>query len=336
MRNDLTDSQKRLHKKIASELGCEVIDALNDKNVIEIMLNDDGSLWIEKLGNSPQKLKNHSCSAQSAIHTIASMLNTSVTFDNPILECELPLDGSRFEALVPPVAERPIFTIRKKPIKVFTLEEYESEGILNKVAYKNDFSLNYMPDSLTKKEVIEYAVKHKKNILIVGSTGSGKTTLTNAIIDEIVNVHPEDRLIIIEDTNEIQCNAQNKVTLRAKRGNPNKDLLRLLMATMRLRPDRILIGEVRDKTALELLKAWNTGHPGGCVTIHADSALLGLKRMEQLISEATPTPMPELIGEVIDIVIFITKTKSSRIVAEILEVRGYDSLQKKYITKSFK
>ncbi|MDQ7084928.1 MAG: ATPase, T2SS/T4P/T4SS family [Sulfurovum sp.] len=164
---------------------------------------------------------------------------------------------------------------------------------------------------LSKKhyEFLIEAIKKRKNILIVGSTGSGKTTFTNAIIDSIVKIHPQHRLVIIEDTAEIQCAAKNRILLRA---TEKVGMLRLLKATMRLRPDRILIGEVRGKEALDLLKAWNTGHPGGCVTVHANSAEGGLIRIEQLIAEGTVANMKELIAEALDVVVFIEKDSNRK------------------------
>lgn len=172
------------------------------------------------------------------------------------------------------------------------------------------------------------AIKKRKNILVVGGTGSGKTTFTNAIIDSIVRIHPNHRLIIIEDTAEIQCAAKNKLTLRA---TEETSMLRLLKATMRLRPDRILIGEVRGKEALDLLKAWNTGHPGGVATVHASSAKGGLIRMEQLIAESAAAQMKELIAEAVDIVVFIEKTATSRQIKEVIEVTGFDPYTKQYV-----
>jgi type IV secretion system protein VirB11 len=179
-----------------------------------------------------------------------------------------------------------------------------------------------------QKEQLEIAIRDRKNILVAGGTGSGKTTLANALIAEIVQAHPEHRLVIIEDTAEIQCSAENAVLLHA---TDNVDMLRLLKATMRLRPDRILVGEVRGPEALALLKAWNTGHPGGVATVHANSAAAGLIRMEQLIAEATPTPIPVLIGEAVDLVVSIVKTPIGRKVHEILQVLGY-SPQDGYLT----
>lgn len=183
---------------------------------------------------------------------------------------------------------------------------------------------------LSKKhyEVLVDAIKNRKNILVVGGTGSGKTTFANALIDSIVNANPNHRLIIIEDTAEIQCNAKNRVILRAT----NKvSILRLLKATMRLRPDRIIVGEVRGREALDLLKAWNTGHPGGVATVHANSAKGGLIRLEQLIAEGTATPMKELIAEAINIVVFIQKCSNGREIKEVIEVTNFDPKTKQYV-----
>lgn len=181
-------------------------------------------------------------------------------------------------------------------------------------------------------EVISRAIEERKNILIVGGTGSGKTTFANAIIDGIVNKCPHDRLIIIEDTNEIQCTAKNHVILRA---NDKISMLLLLKAVMRLRPDRILVGEVRGGEALALLKAWNTGHPGGIATIHANNALAGLNRLEQLIAEISISPMQTLIAEAVNIVVFIKKNKTGREIKEVIEVLGFDKQKQNYITKEY-
>lgn len=301
----MEEKQKRLLRKLRGELGQTVLDALEDPSVIEIMLNSDGSLWIERHGQGMQRVGTMSApNAESLMGTIADALHTVVTRDNPILEGELPLDGSRFEGLLPPVVAHPTFTIRKKSSVVFTLDQYVEQGIMT-------------PE---QQAAIEAAILRRANILVVGGTGSGKTTLTNAIIDGISTACPDDRLVIIEDTAEIQCKAENSVILRA---NVDVDMLRLLRATMRLRPDRILVGEVRGGEALALLKAWNTGHPGGVATIHANGAYAGLIRLEQLIAEATAAAnMAPLIAEAVDLVIAIEKTKGGRRIKEIIEVSG--------------
>ncbi|MEX8139973.1 P-type conjugative transfer ATPase TrbB [Acinetobacter baumannii] len=302
-----TEHQRRIHEKLKRELGPLICGLLEDKRVVEIMLNPDGKIWVERLGDKMEHVGDMRPSqAMSMMGTIASHLDTSVTIDRPILECELPLDGSRFEGLVPPVVSAPTFTIRKKAVQIFTLDQYVEHGIM----------------TAAQRDIIQNAVVARKNILVVGGTGSGKTTLTNAIIEFTSKASPDDRLVIIEDTNELQCSAKNAVILRAV---DHVDMTRLLKATMRLRPDRISVGEVRDSSALALLKAWNTGHPGGVATVHANSSEAGLIRLEQLIAEATQAPMPALIAEAVDVIVFITKEgPAGRIIKEIVSVVGHD------------
>lgn len=307
------EHDRRIAEKLRRELGPQVCELLEDSKVIEIMLNPDGSLWCEWLGAPMERIGTMAKSqAESLMGTVASSLRTNITALNPILECELPLDGSRFEALIPPVVSGPTFTIRKKASIVFTLTNYVSSGIMTEA----------------QCAAIKSAVRERRNILVVGGTGTGKTTLTNAIIAEIDAVTPEHRIVIIEDTRELQCSSPNVVPLRAV---DHVDMTRLLKATMRLRPDRILVGEARDGSALALLKAWNTGHPGGAATIHANSANAGLIRMEQLVAEATAAPMQALIAEAVDLIIAIEKTATGRRIKEVVTVSGHDGTN--YITQ---
>lgn len=307
------EHDRRIAEKLRRELGPQVCELLEDSKVIEIMLNPDGSLWCEWLGAPMERIGTMAKSqAESLMGTVASSLRTNITALNPILECELPLDGSRFEALIPPVVSGPTFTIRKKASIVFTLANYVSSGIMTEA----------------QCAAIKSAVRERRNILVVGGTGTGKTTLTNAIIAEIDAVTPEHRIVIIEDTRELQCSSPNVVPLRAV---DHVDMTRLLKATMRLRPDRILVGEARDGSALALLKAWNTGHPGGAATVHANSANAGLIRMEQLVAEATAAPMQALIAEAVDLIIAIEKTATGRRIKEVVTVSGHDGTN--YITQ---
>lgn len=298
--------KERTITKIKRELGDEILSLLSDDSVIEIMLNSDSKLWVERLGEPMAFVDNFSpIRAQSIIGSVAAFLDTKANADKPILECELPVDGSRFEALLPPLVAHPTFTIRKKAIKIFTLQDYFDSQIITE----------------HQLQTLQSAIHERKNILVVGGTGSGKTTFCNAIIDSISKLTPDDRIIIIEDTAELQCSSKNKAILRS---NENITMLSLLKATMRLRPDRIIVGEVRGGEALSLLKAWNTGHPGGIATVHANSALAGLTRIEQLIAEVSNNPQPAVIAEAINLIVFIQKTPKGRIVKEIMSVEGYD------------
>jgi type IV secretion system protein VirB11 len=244
--------------------------------------------------------------------TLAAMLETVVNRDNPILEGELPHWGCRFEGVIPPIVKAPAFAIRKKATRIFTLADYVETRVM----------------SVNQMQALQEAVVDRSNILVVGSTGSGKTTLLNALIAEMADKTPDHRFLILEDTAEIQCAAKNVFSMKTA---ANINMQTLLRVVMRLRPDRILVGETRDGAALALLKAWNTGHPGGISTIHANSAVDGLIRMEQLISEVSQSPMPKLIAPAVNVVVSIKKHGNSRRIDSILRVLGYEN--EKYITE---
>ena len=309
------EAERRFSIKLNREMGSLILGLMDDPAVVEIMLNDDGTIWSEKIGSECEYVGNMQAStAQSLIGTVAAYLKTVCNKDNPILECELPFDGSRFEALVPPVVTAPVFTIRKKATHIFTLENYVEKGIMSEAQHQT---------------IIE-AIKSRQNILVSGGTGSGKTTLVNGIIDAMTKVSPDHRVVIIEDTGELQCSAKNSVTLRS---SEQIDMTRLLKATMRLRPDRILVGEVRDGAALALLKAWNTGHPGGAATVHANSAPAALVRISQLVAEATAADnQHDLISEAVNVVVQISKTANGRVIEDVVRVDGHNG--QTYLTTS--
>ncbi len=285
----------------------EILSALEDPETVEIMVNADGRIWQEKLGQKIQHIgRLQSAQAEAIIKTVAGFHNKEVTRHNPIIEGEFPVDNSRFAGQLPPIVTSPTFAIRKKAIKIFTLEQYVETGVM----------------SLKDSEVIKDAVRKHRNILVIGGTGSGKTTLINAIIHEMVLHDPDERIFILEDTGEIQCQASNFVQYHT---TLDVNMTQLLKTTLRMRPDRILVGEVRGPEALDLLDAWNTGHEGGAATLHANDALSGLTRLESLISRNTAAPkeiMP-LIAEAVDIVVHITRTPSGRKIQQIIEVQGF-------------
>jgi type IV secretion system protein VirB11 len=277
---------QRLMAGLKIDLTEEILNGLEDTNVLEIMLNPDGSLWYDGITGMKKVGSVSKPNAESIIMDVSGILSRETHRTSPILEGEFPL-GGRFEAIIPPCASSPMFTIRKLPTVVFSLENYIEKGII----------------SIAQKEIISQAVKERKNILVAGSTGSGKTTLTNAIMLEIP---VEDRIITIEDTNELTVKNPNWTALHT---SLEIDMVRLLMATMRLRPDRIIVGEVRDKSAHALLKAWNTGHPGGVATLHANSCEDALWRLNSLVEEAAVSNQHKLISRAVDMLIFIEKVK---------------------------
>ncbi len=309
MHSGLTASEeqaKRLRDKLERELGDTIVKALADTSVVEIMLNADGALWIDKLGEGMRNsgVVMSAMQAENLLRTIASALDIVVNADHPILEGVLPIDGSRFAGVLPPVSARPVFSIRKRASLIFTLDDYVKSGICTE----------------RQATLLREAVAERQNILVVGSTGSGKTTLANALLDHMSYVDRDQRVVVIEDTAELQCNAPNYVALKTSDG---VDMTRLLRTTLRFRPDRIVVGEVRGAEALALLKAWNTGHPGGVATVHANNALAGLVRLEQLVAEANVQPQPQLIAEAVDVLVSIVRTPAGRRIAEIVRVNGY-------------
>jgi type IV secretion system protein TrbB len=203
------------------------------------------------------------------------------------------------------VVAAPSFAIRKPAVAVFTLEDYVAAGIM----------------SAEQAEVLRDAVAARRNVLVAGGTSTGKTTLTNALLAEVAKT--SDRVVLIEDTRELQCASPNLVALRTKDGVAT--LSDLVRSALRLRPDRIPIGEVRGAEALDLLKAWGTGHPGGVGTIHAGSAIGTLRRMEQLIQEAVVTVPRALIAETIDVIAVLVRDGTGRRLAELARVDGLDA-----------
>jgi P-type conjugative transfer ATPase TrbB len=323
------DQYSRLEAKLKRELGESILSLLAEEDVEDIVLNPDSSLWVKRrgagfvtAGTMPP------ATAASALGTIAAWRGTVLNYEHPILETELPLDGSRLEGVVQPLVRQPVFAIRLRPRKVFTLGEYETAGILtgkedisNRARQQQDFALAVR--GLRHVEIIRAAVRERKNILVVGATGSGKTTLLNGILDAIAELTPLDRVISIEDTTELQCRVPNYLDLRAV---GDVTMLECLRASMRLKPTRIVVGEVRGAEAHTLLKAWNTGHPGGLGTVHANGALLGLTRLESLVAEGTDAPQQKLVGETVDLVIFVDmepSLKAGRKVREMLLVTGW-------------
>ena len=312
--NTIKDRAKR---KLERDMGPELLAALADPKTVEIMLNADGKLWQERLGEPMRCIGTlRVAQAQAIIETIAGYHGKEITRQRPILEGEFPLDGSRFAGQLPPVVPAPTFAIRKRAVAIFTLDQYIERGIM----------------TVHQRQALVDAVRAHRNILAIGGTGSGKSTLVNAIISEMVIQDPTERVFIIEDTAEIQCAAENYVQYHT---SIDVTMTALLKTTLRMRPDRILVGEVRGPEALDLLMAWNTGHEGGAATLHANNAKAGLDRLAMLISmhPDSPKPIEPLIGEAVHVIVHIARTPDgSRRIQEILEVSGYAGGQ--YITNS--
>ena len=278
--------------------------ALDADDVIEILANADGSIWIERAGRGVEREAEtlDAASRERIIRLVASSIGEICDRSSPIVSAELPGTGERFEGLLPPVSEAPCFAIRKPATVPFVLDDYVDQGALAPA----------LADTLRQH------LAARANILVAGGTSSGKTTFTNALLAE--RALADDRVVILEDTRELKCAATNSLSLRTHRHGVT--LSELVRSTMRLRPDRIVVGEVRGPEALDLLKAWNTGHPGGITTLHANSAAAALKRLEQLAGEAVSHPPGELIAEAVDTVIYMAREGGKRRVVEAVRVAG--------------
>ena len=289
---------------LRTAFGSAIARFLEDSTVVEVMLNPDGRLWIDRLSDGLADTGQF-VSAQDGeriVQLVAHHVGVEVHAGSPRVSAELPETGERFEGLLPPVVAAPAFAIRKPAVAVFALDDYVAKGVM----------ISCQAGALRR------AVGARKNILVAGGTSSGKTTLTNALLAEVAKT--SDRVVLIEDTRELQCKAPNLVALRTKDGVIS--LSDLVRSSLRLRPDRIPIGEVRGPEALDLLKAWGTGHPGGIGTIHAGSAIGALRRLEQLIQEAVVTVPRALIAETINVIAVLSGRGNERRLAELASVEG--------------
>jgi len=268
------------------------------------MLNPDGRLWVDRLteGLADTGERLSAADGERIVRLVAHHVGAEVHPDTPRVSAELPETGERFEGLIPPVVSAPAFAIRKPAVAVFTLDDYVFAGIM----------------SADEADLLRRAVARRRNIVVAGGTSTGKTTLVNALLAEVAKT--SDRVVLIEDTRELQCKSPNLVALRTKDGVAS--LSDLVRSSLRLRPDRIPIGEVRGAEALDLLKAWGTGHPGGIGTIHAGSALGALRRLEQLIQEAVVTVPRALIVETIDLIAVLAGRGPERRLAELAAIEG--------------
>jgi type IV secretion system protein VirB11 len=299
-----SEAVSRGARMLRTALGPAIASFLEDASVAEVMLNPDGRLWIDRLSSGliDTGARLSAADGERIVRLVAHHVGAEVHAGAPRVSAELPETGERFEGLLPPVVAAPAFAIRKPAVAVFTLDDYVTAGIMTSA----------------QAEILRRSVAARSNILVAGGTSTGKTTLTNALLAEVAKT--TDRVVLIEDTRELQCQAPNLVALRTKDGVAS--LSDLVRSSLRLRPDRIPVGEVRGAEALDLLKAWGTGHPGGIGTIHAGTGIGALRRLEQLIQEAVVTVPRALIAETIDLVAVLAGRGSQRRLVELVHVTG--------------
>jgi P-type conjugative transfer ATPase TrbB len=290
---ELNESQARRASALKSTLGPLAV-FLDDPRVVEVMLNADGVVWIDRVGEGLLRtsVTMSPADAERMLRLVASEVRVELNPQSPSLSAKLPAPwGARLQAAIPPIVDAPVFALRKPARIVFSLEDYVARRIL----------------SPGQAGALVAAVRAHDNILIGGGTGSGKTTFANALV-QVIAEHTTDRVHIVEDTPELQCACPNRVQVLVQPGVHSwRDAI---LAAMRFRPDRILVGEVRDGSALELLKAWNTGHPGGVATLHANDTRAMLDRLCQLIEEVVYPAPRALVAQTIQLCVHIQRDKT--------------------------
>jgi len=303
-------TEQRLIEAFHTQLGPAIREALDCPTVVEVMVNECGQVRLDTVdrGRIETVYRMSPESAEAIIRLVAHHIGETVSDNHPIIAGTIPLTGERFQGVLPPLTKAPTFTIRKRPETIFRLDDYVTQSIMTG----------------DQADLLRQAVADHRNVLVSGGTSSGKTTLLNALLAEPAVA--DDRVILIEDTRELQCAADDQVQLLTKRTEPKITMRDLVQTTLRLRPDRIVVGEIRDGAgALEMLKAWNTGHDGGLGTLHANSGSDALHRLEDLLSEVTTNVPYRLISTAVDLVIHIRRTPKGRRIDEIVAVRGFEA-----------
>ena len=313
----LSSARKEIGRRdletLRNGFGPLVCSRLDDLDVSDVMLNGDGSLFEDRRGTGLARIGSiNEYDAQSVINLVAAIAGETTGRGSPIIEAELPIRNARFIGFTPPITAKPSFAIRLPPTKIYTLSDYIENGFATQ----------------KQTDVIENAIRQERNILIAGGTKSGKSTLLNAVLEATHRIYPVKRIGLIEEIIELQYAQPNVLALRTGANADHQDLLKRLM---RSRPDIIVFGEVRDKAALQLTKAANTGHGSVMSTIHANSPQRALGRMEDLCAEALPgVSFRSQIADALDIVIGIERCdpatrkpdQPERRLTSIIQIKG--------------
>jgi P-type conjugative transfer ATPase TrbB len=302
-------------------MGERISELLAEEDVTDINFNPpkpgerDGTLWVIRHGRPKEAVGTMSvANAEALIGAVASTMGNAAQRNSPIVDGVLLTDRSRFWGAIDPIVEGAAFAIRKKAKSVIPLSTYVQRGQM----------------TVRQMERLESAICNRENMLISGGTGSGKTTLMDACIHSMVRLKPDYRIVTIQDTDELRCGAEDCLSMLTSSNITMRDLLK---AALRALPTVILIGEVRGPETLDMLMAWNTGHPGSIATIHSNigDPRSALRRAELLVGFTTQAPMQKLVAETVHLIVCIGLDKNvGRRVTQIASVKGYDAAKDEY------
>jgi type IV secretion system protein VirB11 len=296
---------------MARYLGAAAVAAFADDDVTDVYVNpQDDRLRFDTRSRGKVDSGDHIAPErlEMFLNAVASAHGVLLDAEHPQIQAELPAEtfrGARLQGFVAPAVSGVAVVIRKRAMLIYPLDDYVGRGIL----------------SATQREVLGRAVADHRTIVVAGGTGTGKSTLLNALLLEIGERCPGERVVVLEDTVELQCPVGDHLALRT---TADLSLAALVKATLRTSPDRIVIGEVRDHAALDFLDAAVTGHPGGLCTVHAASALGALTRLDRLAQRANVPPQARLVAEAIDVVVLLEGNHRHRRVADLARVAGLD------------
>jgi type IV secretion system protein VirB11 len=312
MNLDRLTEQERL---VLSFFDPDVVDLFESKTLTDIFWNPDGKIYIKDKGVETY-LKDFRGSLRVLINELAHINEVVINEANPVLETSFL--GMRITAAIPPIVSMPTLTIRKPNYNIIPLRKYLEDKSLSQGHYQ---------------EILNRFIDNPENWLIVGGTGSGKTTFANAMINELsIQNNPSQRIVSIQDTPELVIKCPNVLELFSTSKFSMQDCLKL---TLRQSPKRIFVGEVRDKSVLAMMDAWNTGHHGGVATIHANSALDAIQRIISLgAKDYDLNELYNLIATTIGVIISIQEHNDHRTIKEVILIEGYDPDKKCLITKT--
>lgn len=304
--SDHSEYARRLDSLLRQYLGQAILEALADPDIEEIYVNPDMVVRLVSYskGRLATDVKMREADVTQFLRAVATVNDTEIGDGRPSLAAVLPrsFGKCRLQGFIPPLSEGPSLIIRKPPSRLIPLGEYVEQGVLTKRG----------------KQIICQAVAERKNIIVAGPTASGKTTLCNAILGEIALQFPTERLLILEDTPELRCASSDHLRLRT---TDEVTMRHLVKYSLRCTPSRIIIGEVRDGAAKDLLDAWITGHPGGCGTVHGEDCERALQRLSELAREgAGGVAQHRMVAQAVHYLILITGHGAHRKVTDIVQI----------------